>query len=93
MTEQEFHCVIVFLQMLVELRNHQSHQFPQVLQILIDVIVGWRANENCALHEANKAPESLRFIFQLAKDGRQEITHALSVANGKRKQRLIQWKL
>lgn len=92
MTEQEFHCVIVLLQMLVKLWNHQSHQFPQILQILIDVVVSWRTNENCSLHETNKAPESLRFVLQLAKDGRQEITHALSVASGKGKVRLIRGK-
>lgn len=85
MTEEKFHCVIVLLQMLVELWNHQSHQFPQVLQVFIDVIVGWRANENSTLHETHKAPKGLRFILQFAKNGRQEIAHSLCVANGKGK--------
>ena len=85
MAEQKLHRVIMLLQMFIKLRNHQSNQFPQILQVFIDVIVGWRANKDVTLHETDKAPESFRFVLQFTKDGGQEITHALSVAGTKKR--------
>jgi hypothetical protein len=79
--EEKLHRVIVLLQVLVKLWDHQSNQFSQVLQVLVNVVVGWRAHENVALHESDEAPESLRFVLQFAKDGGEEIAHALCVAN------------
>lgn len=84
MAEQKFHCVIMLLQVFIKLRNHHSNQFSQILQVLIDVVVGWRANKDVTLHETDKAPESFRLVLQFTKDGGQEITHALSVAGRKK---------
>jgi hypothetical protein len=80
MAEEKFHCVIVLLQVLVELRDHQSYQFPQVLQVLVDIVVGGRANEDITLHKTDKAPESFGLVLQFTEDGSQKITHALCVA-------------
>lgn len=79
--EQKFHRIVVLLQMFVELRDHHSNQLAQILQVPVDIVVGWRAHKDGSLHEANEAPEGLRLVLQLAEDGRQEITHTLGITN------------
>lgn len=79
MAEKQFHGIIMFLKMFIELRNHQPHQFSQVLQVFIDVVVSWSAHKYSSLHETNEAPECLRFVFYFTQNRRQEIAHALSV--------------
>lgn len=66
--------------MLVELWKHQTHQLSQVLQVPVDVVVRWRANKYCALHEPNETPEGFRFVLQFTQNWSQKIAHALRVA-------------
>ena len=57
MAEQKFRSVVVLFEMFVEFRHHQPNQFPQKLQVLVDVIVRGGADENRSLHESHEAPE------------------------------------
>lgn len=49
-------------------------------QILVNIVVGWRAHKNRSLHQTYETPKRLGFVVDFAQDGRQQIAHALRVS-------------
>lgn len=52
-------------------------------QLLLHILIPRGADKDRVLHQTNKAPESIRFIQNLSKDGGHEVRHSLGIANGR----------
>lgn len=52
-------------------------------QLLLHILIPRGADKDRVLHQTNKAPERIRFIQNLSKDGGHEVRHSLGIANGR----------
>lgn len=79
MAKQQLESVLVPLQMIIKVGDHNTKQFPEVAQIPVHIGIRGCTDSDRSLHQPSEAPKSFVLVVQFDQKWCQQVRHSLGV--------------